>query len=66
MVTLTPDDGSEVRTYQIPYSAGILVHAGDHVDQGQELTAGALSPHDVLRVRGSAVPASGPTSSRRF
>ena len=52
MVTLTPDDGSEVRTYQIPYSAGILVHAGDHVDQGQELTAGALSPHDVLRVRG--------------
>ena len=25
---------------------------GDHIEQGQELTRGALSPHDVLRIRG--------------
>jgi DNA-directed RNA polymerase subunit beta' len=28
------------------------VHNGDHVDRGQALTAGALNPHDVLRIRG--------------
>ena len=38
--------------YTVPYSAGILVSNGDHVDKGQELTAGALNPHDVLSIRG--------------
>ena len=28
------------------------MHNGDHVDKGQELTSGALNPHDVLRIRG--------------
>ena len=50
-VTITADDG-EVVTYAIPYSAGIRVKSGDKVVKGQELTDGALSPHDVLRVRG--------------
>ena len=36
----------------MPHSAGILVHNGDHVDRGQELTSGALNPHEVLRIRG--------------
>ena len=48
---VNPDDGETV-TYNIPYSAGILVSAGDTVVKGQPLTAGAFSPHDVLRVRG--------------
>jgi DNA-directed RNA polymerase subunit beta' len=51
-LTITNEADGETRVYQIPYSAGILVSAGDHVDQGQELTAGALSPHDILRIRG--------------
>ena len=50
-VTITADDG-EVVTYALPYSAGIRVKDGDKVTKGQELTDGALSPHDVLRVRG--------------
>ncbi|MGN0986074.1 MAG: DNA-directed RNA polymerase subunit beta', partial [Candidatus Enterenecus sp.] len=50
-VTITADDG-EVVTYAIPYSAGLRVKNGDTVTKGQELTDGALSPHDVLRVRG--------------
>ena len=50
-VTLTADDG-EVVTYAIPYSAGIRVKDGDRVEKGQELTDGALSPHEVLRIRG--------------
>ena len=50
-VTITADDG-EVITYTLPYSAGIRVKAGDTVAKGDMLTDGALSPHDVLRVRG--------------
>ena len=50
-VTITADDG-EVITYALPHSAGIRVKDGDKVVKGQELTDGALSPHDVLRIRG--------------
>ena len=50
-ITVTADDG-EVVTYSVPYSSGIRVKAGDRVTKGQRLTDGALSPHDVLRVRG--------------
>ncbi|MBQ9413311.1 MAG: DNA-directed RNA polymerase subunit beta' [Oscillospiraceae bacterium] len=51
-VTVVSDGSDETRVYQIPYSAGILVQSGDHVDMGQELSTGALSPHDILRIRG--------------
>ncbi len=52
-MTLT-GDGPNGGTYvnHVPHSAGILVQNGDHVDKGQELTSGALNPHDVLRIRG--------------
>ena len=50
-VTITADDG-EVVTYALPYSAGIKVKDGDVVPKGVELTEGALSPHEVLRIRG--------------
>ena len=52
-LTITADDG-EVITYPMPYSAGIKVKDGDVVEKGVELTEGALSPHDVLRIRGVA------------
>ena len=51
-ITVTNEAEGETRVYQVPYANGILVADGDHVDQGQELTRGALSPHDVLRIRG--------------
>ena len=51
-ITITNEQQGETRVYQTPYSAGILVENGEHVEQGQELTAGALNPHDVLRIRG--------------
>ena len=51
-ITVTNEAEGDTRVYTVPYSAGILVSAGDHVDKGQELTAGALNPHDVLRIRG--------------
>ena len=50
-VNVVSDEG-EVKTYQIPVSAGILVNEGDVVVKGQELTEGILHPQDVLRTRG--------------
>ncbi len=50
-LTITADDG-QVVTYALPYSAGIKVKDGDEVPKGLELTEGALSPHEVLRIRG--------------
>ena len=51
-VTVVGDTDGEAFSFNVPHSAGLLVHTGDHVDKGQELTAGALNPHDVLRIRG--------------
>jgi DNA-directed RNA polymerase subunit beta' len=51
-ISVSNEEEGETRVYQVPYSAGILVENGDHVDKGQELTRGALNPHDVLRIRG--------------
>ena len=51
-ITVTNETDGETFVSTVPHSAGILVHSGDHVDRGQELTSGALNPHDVLRVRG--------------
>ena len=50
-LTITANDG-EVVTYALPYSAGIKVKDGDTVEKGFQLTEGALSPHEVLRIRG--------------
>ena len=54
MYSITVNGAEEGQTFvcSVPHSAGILVHNGDHVDKGQELTSGALNPHDVLRIRG--------------
>jgi len=51
-INIVDKESGETRVYQVPYAAGILVQSGEHVDKGQELTRGALSPHDVLRIRG--------------
>ena len=51
-ITVTNEADGDTRVYAVPFSSGILVQNGDHVDKGQELTAGALNPHDVLRIRG--------------
>ena len=51
-ISVINGEAGDTRVYTVPHSAGILVKAGEHVDKGQELTSGALSPHDVLRIRG--------------
>ena len=52
-ITITNEAEGETVSYTVPHAAGILIHNGDHVDRGQELTSGALNPHDVLRIRGT-------------
>ncbi len=50
--TVTIQGEDEVRSYQIPASAGILVRHGDVVKKGDRLTEGNLYPQDVLRILG--------------
>jgi len=57
-VTVTNEETGEAMAYQIPFGAKMKVREGDYVKAGEELTEGALNPHDVLRVKGvSAVHA---------
>ena len=57
-VTVTNPETGDARSYQIPFGSTLRVQPGSIVQAGEELTEGALNPHDVLRVRGvSAVHA---------
>jgi DNA-directed RNA polymerase subunit beta' len=51
-VVITPDDGSEEVEYPITRRSRLLVGEGDSVEVGQQLIAGAVNPHDVLRIMG--------------
>ncbi len=50
-VTITNEAEGETRVYQLPY-ASLLVTDGQMIKQGDRLTPGAMSPHDVLRICG--------------
>jgi len=52
-IVIVPDDGSEEIAYQVSMRARLLVNDGDHVKVGQQLIAGAVNPHEVLRILGS-------------
>ncbi len=52
LVTVRNTDNGETKAYQIPASVVLKVHEGSIVEKGQELTDGALNPHDVLAIRG--------------
>ena len=50
-ITITADDG-EVKQYQVAHSTGLRVSHGAYVNQGDRITDGSLSPHDILRISG--------------
>jgi DNA-directed RNA polymerase subunit beta' len=52
-IIITPDDGAEEVPYQVSMRSRLLVADGDHVKVGQQLIAGAVNPHEVLRILGS-------------
>jgi len=49
---VTPDDGTDEIEYPISRRARLLVSDGDQIEVGQQLVAGAVNPHDVLRIMG--------------
>ena len=49
---VTPDDGSDEISYQVPLRARLLVEEGGRVSVGQQLVQGAINPHEVLRILG--------------
>ncbi|WP_297282121.1 DNA-directed RNA polymerase subunit beta' [uncultured Anaerococcus sp.] len=50
-VEIESEDGY-VQKYNIPFGSRLLVHDGDVVEKGEQLTEGSLDPHDVLTVLG--------------
>ena len=52
-IIVVPDDGSEEVAYQVPMRSRLLVQDGGRVTVGQQLIAGAVNPHEVLRILGS-------------
>ena len=52
-IVITPDDGSEEVAYQVSIRSRPLVSDDEHVKVGQQLIAGAVNPHEVLRILGS-------------
>ena len=51
-IVVTPDDGSEPTEFTVSRRSRLLVEDGDHVEVGQQLTAGTPDPQDVLRILG--------------
>ncbi len=51
-IVIVPDDGSEEMAYPVPMRSRLLVSDGGHVAVGQQLIAGAVNPHEVLRILG--------------
>jgi DNA-directed RNA polymerase subunit beta' len=52
-VHVTSHDGRDKRTYLIPLGKHILVQDNDVVRAGERLSAGAIDPHDILRIKGT-------------
>jgi DNA-directed RNA polymerase subunit beta' len=51
-IIVVPDDGAEEAAYPVPMRSRLLVSDGGHVAVGQQLIAGAVNPHEVLRILG--------------
>ena len=51
-IIVTADDGDN-RIYSVPHT-GLRVKDGDVIVKGTQLQEGALSPHDILRIRGTS------------
>jgi DNA-directed RNA polymerase subunit beta' len=51
-VIVVPDNGDEEVPYQVPMRSRLMVSEGQHVSVGDQLIAGAVNPHEVLRILG--------------
>jgi DNA-directed RNA polymerase subunit beta' len=51
-ISITDNETGEVTLMAIPFGSKMRVTEGDVVEEGDELTEGALNPHDILRIKG--------------
>src|SRR5690606_20505463 len=51
-VTVTSEDGEFSKTYRIDRNIRLTVREGDRVEAGDQLTRGAINPHDLLEAQG--------------
>ena len=51
-IVVTSEDGEFSKTYKIDKNTRILVRDKEKVEAGQQLTRGAINPHDLLESRG--------------
>jgi len=51
-VSVSSEDGEFSRSYRIDKGVRLLVRDGDKVEAGDQLTRGAINPHDLLESRG--------------
>ncbi|OGU19084.1 MAG: DNA-directed RNA polymerase subunit beta' [Ignavibacteria bacterium GWA2_55_25] len=52
-VFVTSHDGKDKRTYLVPLGKHILAQDNDVVRAGERLSAGAIDPHDILKIKGT-------------
>jgi DNA-directed RNA polymerase subunit beta' len=52
-IIIVPDDGGEEVAYPVPMRSRLFVTDGGRVKVGDQLIAGAVNPHEVLRILGS-------------
>ena len=43
----------ESKTYLIPFGSRLVVHDGDEIEAGDEITEGSIYPQDIMRIKGS-------------
>ena len=53
-VTVRNDEQGDERVYQIPANSKLKVAEGAKVTVGEELSEGALNPHDVMKILGAS------------
>ena len=51
-VIVTNNETGETKAYLIPYGSRIKVVDGQELEAGDELTEGAVNPHDILKIKG--------------
>ncbi|NUN46177.1 DNA-directed RNA polymerase subunit beta' [bacterium] len=44
----------ESKSYKIPFGKHLIVHEGDYVIAGEQMSDGSVAPHDILRIKGPA------------
>ena len=46
-------NNEESKTYLIPFGSRLVVHDGDEIEAGDEITEGSIYPQDIMRIKGA-------------